>query len=739
VIYAKSSKFGYEETLDEHTKQVLLRWDELKRTKYLNNDWVDKFDTAVIKCLEYHDLGKANPEFQDRIGNTIIKGKFKRIPHGWLSVAFISDEDMEYFNSIVNGDIDLSSVIDYAVMFHHNRKDVSQEDYEEMLSIMGKHKKELEIQADFDMDFLPDYKDIRRRLDNSNSFEKYLPYRVFFKGALHKCDYSASAHIEAEIPYNGNYTKDFNEWLEWQEWHKKYGLREYQKEALANSSKSIVLIASTGMGKTECSMNWINGGKAFYLLGIKTAVNAMYERFCGIFGKNISLLHGESNFVLIDELSEESEENDNYVYLRKLDRTRQMSYPMTIATADQLVPSVFKYSGFELIYFIASYSKIIVDEIQSFSPESIAVIVSFLADIHKLGGRFLLMTATLPPFIKKEFENLDGVVFPDPALLEINRHSFCFTGTDIIDETDNICKFYEEGNKVLVICNTVKKAQEVYEKLSDLEAELLHSRFTYQDRNEKERAIFEASNSKKSCIWIATQIVEASLNIDFDILFTESATIDSLFQRFGRCYRKREYKSDVPNIFIANRGMYDHLIYDCDIHNRTEEILQNYAGRAITEIDKQDIIEKVFDMEFIKNTEYYEKYLKYKELLKLGFRASNQSEAQYLFRKIAPQVNIIPEPLYEENKETIDNLLNLIDNKAFSFIERVNAKKDLKNYIVSIQSNPKGQDLRSITTEFAVRNTILNNEGIWILNNCEYTSKKGLVLTEKLEEKGFFI
>lgn len=97
------------------------------------------------------------------------------------------------------------------------------------------------------------------------------------------------------------------------------------------------------------------------------------------------------------------------------------------------------------------------------------------------------------------------------------------------------------GNqKVLVICNTVSRAQEVYEKLRERNDSvwLLHSRFIRRDRNLLEQKIMEFSESDEAGIWVTTQIVEASLDIDFDILHTEMCTADSLLQRMGRCNRK---------------------------------------------------------------------------------------------------------------------------------------------------------------------------------------------------------
>ena len=62
---------------------------------------------------------------------------------------------------------------------------------------------------------------------------------------------------------------------------------------------------------------------------------------------------------------------------------------------------------------------------------------------------------------------------------------------------------------------------------------LLHSRFIRRDRNLLEQKIMEFSESDEVGIWVTTQIVEASLDIDFDILHTEMCTADSLLQRMG--------------------------------------------------------------------------------------------------------------------------------------------------------------------------------------------------------------
>src|SRR5699024_906775 len=115
---------------------------------------------------------------------------------------------------------------------------------------------------------------------------------------------------------------------------------------------------------------------------------------------------------------------------------------------------------------------------------------------------------------------------------------------------------------ILVVCNTIKQAQLLYEELKELvdenELYILHSKFIRKDRAKKENQILEFGQTfdknkkldKQNCIWISTSIVEASLDIDFDYLFTELQDLNSLFQRLGRVNRKGKKDSSEYNSYV---------------------------------------------------------------------------------------------------------------------------------------------------------------------------------------------
>lgn len=715
--YAKSHP---RETIEEHTQKLFDVFEEMKEKGFLSTGLLEKYDRLVTIALKYHDYGKVNYRFQNKIGNEKEKvselDDIGEIPHNVLSLCFLT-------KSVRSELGEYKKLMMYVIAYHHNRfKNADLEKIERYIEHDLDKKKgyfaiDEKLKGNIDVDGLDEY--IWRESSNR---EKYFEPLVFIKGLLHKCDYCASGDIEAEQLYNGDYSQDFRAFLD----KKGFSLRPHQEEAGELKDKSVILIASTGSGKTEYSMNWIGGGKAFYLLGLKAAVNAMYDRFCGVFGdENTALLHGESSYNLLDFYEDDGADE---LYNRSMSMIKNMTYPITVATADQLVTAVFKYNGFELPYFIASYSKIVVDEIQSFSPESIAAIVVFLKEVSRLGAKFLLMTATLPDFIKEEFVEIDAAV-PNAVLSPTPRHKILCHDFDIEDALELILEQYDKHGRVLIVCNTVSKAQKIYEHLrSKLEGvKLIHSRFTRKDRALKEKEVLaDGQNYESRSIWVSTQIVEASLDIDFDVLFTESAGVDSLFQRFGRCYRKREYRGDEANVHIFSSN---DKVYENGIRERSFEKLKEYDLQIVSEEDKQDIIKYVYDKEFLEDTKYMKKYRIYKTLLQSGFHSTNKDKAQYLFRKISNNYKVIPEDIVKDNEDVLRRLISEAESKETGKIEKMKARRELSDYFISVQLFDK----RRLTELPVSSGFLLRSEGMFMLCGCRYSYEEGLQLNAEQE------
>ena len=308
----------------------------------------------------------------------------------------------------------------------------------------------------------------------------------------------------------------------------------------------------------------------------------------------------------------------------------------------------------------------------------------------------MIMTATMPTIYENELKKrgvFDDNLATGTFNIDIIRHN---VKVEEMSLHENLNQIVEEGKdkKVLVIVNTVKSAVETYDKLKNINdnvnLNLLHSMYIQEDRAKLENNIKEFAKSKNSGIWITTQLVEASLDVDFDILHTEVSTLDSLFQRFGRCNRKGLKLIDNPNIFIYKEEASGiGSIYDKDIVNKGLELLEiciNEKSSKITEDDKLEMVEKVYSEENLRGTEFYGKFTKALDILDaLEPCQLSKNEAQSILRDIESDT-AIPVEVYEEIKNTYikfyEALNELIDNEY---------KKEKKNdeYIKYLKNKRK--------------------------------------------------
>lgn len=735
------------ETVLEHTEKLIKNFKIL--TDIYPNLNVNK-ELLLLSCI-YHDLGKININFQRSIENSSFKDN-SGIPHGLLSLAFINVK-----NLLMEFEISDIKALIYSVALHHERdfSKITKKDYANEIEKMNievknfnpaleKLKKIFMETSGRKIELFPDifneklkklsskfYK-IGERSYSSNDYEIFKKF-VMLKGLLNRIDYAASAYVEVEKKndFLEKELENFKKKLKIFEWNKM------QQFMVENKKRNIILKAQTGLGKTEAGLLWIGNSKGFFTLPLKSATNSIFERLTNQIistenKRKIGLLHSDFKDVYIENYDGNESE-----ILKYMTSTRQFSLPVTICTIDQLFDFVFKAAGFEMKLATLSYSKTVIDEIQMYSPELISFLLYGLKQIAEFGGRFSVITATFPPvlnfFLKKlKIDFIESENFIENKI----RHS-----VKVLDEEINaefIDKIYQKNKnlKILVVCNTIKKANEIYEKLNEtknVNINLIHSRFINSDRKKKEEEIFEFASSTKSGIWIGTQVVEASLDIDFDILITELSDLNGLFQRMGRCYRKREFdkRTGEYNCFVFSKkcsGTFgEYSIVDKEIHIKSKDAL-NEIDRLLSENHKIALIEKTYSYESLKNTKYFETIEKTINFLDnlLSEYSMTGREAQKKLRNIFNE-DIIPLKIFEENKEKILKSKEMINQKFENLneeakkkkiIEKIKAKEVIENFKVSVPAYL----LKDRKTEFF---QLSDYETLKIVN-CKYTYEKGV-------------
>lgn len=695
TYYENDIKKG--ETIKDHTEKLLSELEEFKRlySKEINEriENPDFWKDLKLVCL-LHDLGKVSIQFQNKIRTSLnlpkLTNNFKEIPHNYISPAFLSG-----FNELGKKEnINRLYRILFSIAFHHERDlDFNKEFLKEHLSgqitpLKNEIIKWIKNYFSEYNDFKPVvfyYELLQNYLDGNNTIINEIKKDktfIFLKGLLHRLDYAASAHVPVETEKLGEPLILLETYIK-----KNYNsdLKPFQKNAIKHRDKNIVLSASTGCGKTEFAINWLGNSKGFYTLPLRVSSNAIYERLKKIFNKNkIGLLHSDSFTYLLENNNDELSIEEN---INKMTATRQLSYPLTVTTADQLFTSVFKWPGYERIYATLAYSKIILDEPQGYSPKTLAMIIKCLEEINTLGGKFCYMSATNHPFILNKLKSFVEILLP--VFRDEKKHKIELVDVSIDSFDEKIFKEFKNGKKVLVIVNTVKKSQELYEKFNRkiTNLKLLHSGFIKSDRDQKEFEIQSDFKKNNGVVWISTQIVEASLDIDYDVLFTEIASLDSLVQRMGRIFRRSGRiinSNDKPNIYVATANPSDnYYIYNKTITERTLDALKQFQNKVLTDEYKQELMNIVYNEDEIKNTQYYKEFKSAYELLEYGFQANNKGEAQKLFRDIC-NVCGIPIPVYEHNDRIIDNLILKIKNKNISLEERILANQSLNKFTLSV-------------------------------------------------------
>ncbi len=404
-----------------------------------------------------------------------------------------------------------------------------------------------------------------------------------------------------------------------------------------------ILEAPMGLGKTEAAL-WLadrlleQAGHVGLYVALPTQATSrqMFHRVCQDYLKrrftntsvDVALLHGQAAF---DEAYEamasvrdrlalgeihDADEADGAVAAASWFRGGKQGLltPFAVGTIDQaLLGALQTRHQFVRLYGLAN-KVVILDEVHAYDTYTTGLIERLVAWLAALGSSLVLLSATLPQAKRQALLTAWGAGAPAAwgayprltvaggpgataviALAEPEQRALRIVPLPTSGEwhqapRDLLAAKLAGGGCAAWLCNTVDRAQAAYLSLradgrfDDAEVTLFHARFPICRRAEIEGQVVErfgkAGCRPTKAVVVATQVIEQSLDLDFDLMVTDPAPIDLLLQRSGRVHRHERPFRPLPAAEVywlaepAGANPFDHFreaagVYDAWLMYRT--------------------------------------------------------------------------------------------------------------------------------------------------------------------------
>jgi len=342
---------------------------------------------------------------------------------------------------------------------------------------------------------------------------------------------------------------------------------------------------TTGAGKTEAAlilagrmMAADKGTGLYFALPTMATSNAMLGRlqdaaprlFSG--HPSLALTHGRAGMsTAFQEIRENRADGISCSDWLADDRRRVLLADIGVGTIDQALMAVLPTRFSTLRLWALAGKVLIIDEAHSYDPYMEAELQALLRFQARLGGSVIVMTATLPGKMRAGFARafqeglgvkvtpVTGQAYPQLALVGQETKSQAVAPVSatcrrlkvhrLVDMEAAVAQIAEaaaKGAACVWVRNAVDDAIAAVEALRavGVGADLLHARFTMDDRLQKEanvQARFGREGvGREGQVLVATQVVEASLDLDFDLMVSDLAPVGALIQRAGRLWRHME-------------------------------------------------------------------------------------------------------------------------------------------------------------------------------------------------------
>lgn len=603
-------------SLVEHLSDCVVVLNQLRNAIPALSTFSNKnnFFKLLFLSVYFHDWGKLHKEFQkvlkqekDQWNTGTLNAR-----HEKYSIPFLYGVE-----NLTNEELDLISL---AILSHHKRlehlnewsfldedffngdpnhpfdktmiRSVRNNEYEKILvnGLTQLSKKYFDYPITFNsrkIDINNDpYLKIKKWLKNIIPIERKI-IEILLVGATKWCDHLGSAKQRTICQLQVKHFEFLNQIS-----------KPYSHQLKASlQTTHVLLTAPTGTGKTETALFWLknqlslNQGRTFYILPYTASINAMFIRLQTAFSYTnlekentlIGMQHSKVSQFLYN-LYEDSDYKDGQFINSKIntiiDLYKSLFVPIKITTPHQILKYFYGVKSFEMGMTELVGAFLIFDEIHAYDTATFARIVVMIEYCTcYLKAHIMIMTATLPTFMKQILiSKVDGInmINADHQLYNnFKRHQVRVIKGNLLNSIEMIYPIIQQNKKVLIVLNTVKSAQSIFELLSfefpDVNKKLIHGRFNQNDRSKIE---FDIINQNPALL-VGTQAVEVSLDISYDVLFTDPAPLDALIQRFGRVNRHRKNIVDISPIYVFEESVDENQPYEISILSKTIEEIKN--------------------------------------------------------------------------------------------------------------------------------------------------------------------
>ncbi|WP_187647038.1 CRISPR-associated helicase Cas3' [Nitrosophilus labii] len=506
----------------------------------------------IFDAIVSHDEGKRNPAFQYlKMGNKDFKEAYEKMDvksskHSFLGAKMFFEkyidevasevEDEEFYKKLF-----LLTTLCFIISKHHAKLD----DFEKFVQkLKSKLQEEGSAYVEFELDF--SYFDI----------ETFIAIKLIYS-LLISADYYATLEYMTDIKTESFGLLDIKKAKEeFEDFAIVRNIRagDYEKEidklrslmflesqkSLDKSKNIFYLQAPTGAGKTLMSLNLalkLEPKKIFYIFPFNTLVEQTKEKIEEIFSSLDFAVINSITPIALDE------ENDPNLYEKTYLQRLFYHYELILTTHVNLFEILFgigKEANFPLWQLYGSV--IILDEIQSYDNNLWWYMVEFLNAYAKvLDLKIIIMSATLPKIDrllekKDEFvELLDSRKYFIHPLFK-DRVEVDFSLLDRKIDFEILKEKVLEANKVLVEFIKKRSAREFYEYIKDLDGYEVYE-LSGDDNKLFRQKVIERTRMAEKIVIVATQVIEAGVDIDMELGLKDISTFDSDEQFLGRINR----------------------------------------------------------------------------------------------------------------------------------------------------------------------------------------------------------